>query len=202
MRRNGRLAMMAALLATTLTAAHANAQARVTGEVTDEWGNGIPGVLVSAQRDGGGAPVTTTTEDNGEFFMIGLSSAEYNITFTRDGYQGIRMPVLVRTTGNRPIELELEVTPTGGRLRGEQEFRAEGGSPWMTFREEGTFEFEDADGEEGMGTYGVVELDALLVVREYEGDDDRYSIGEPVVVTFNSDQFTSFTWDGVELTKQ
>ena len=72
----------------------------------------------------------------------------------------------------------------------------------MKFNEEGIFEFEDADGEEGMGTYGIVEQDALLVVREYDGDDDRYSIVEPVVVSFSSDQFTSFTWDGVELTKQ
>ena len=55
----------------------------------------------------------------------------------------------------------------GGRLRGEQEFEGEGGSPKITFKEDGVFEFEDAEGEEGEGTYGVVELNALLVVRDY-----------------------------------
>ena len=202
MRLNGRLMATVAFLAVMGAGVDAAAQARVTGEITDEWGNGLPGVLVTAERDGGGAPVTTETDDNGEFFMIGLSSAQYNITFTRDGYQGIRTPALVRMRDNQPINLELEALPTGSRLRGEQEFQAAGGTPWMKFNEEGFFEFEDADGEEGMGTYGIVEQDALLVVREYDGDDDKFSIVEPVVVSFSSDQFTSFTWDGVELTKQ
>ena len=202
MRLNGRLMAAVAFLAVMGAGIDAAAQARVTGEITDEWGNGLPGVLVTAERDGGGAPVTTETDDNGEFFMIGLSSAQYNITFTRDGYQGIRTPALIRMRDNQPINLELEALPTGGRLRGEQEFQATGGTPWMKFNEEGFFEFEDADGEEGMGTYGIVEQDALLVVREYDGDDDKFSIVAPVVVSFSSDQFTSFTWDGVELTKQ
>ena len=63
-------------------------------------------------------------------------------------------------------------------------------------------EFEDAEGEEGEGTYGVVELNALLVVRDYDGDDDKYSISDPVVVTFANDLFTSLTWEGATLRKQ
>ena len=183
-------------------AVDAAAQARVNGNVTDEWGNGLPGVQITAEREGGGSAVTGTTEDDGEFFMIGLSSARYNITFLLDGYQGIRMGAEVRSRDNSPIELELEVLPSGSRLRGEQEFQADGGTPRITFTEEGFFEFEDAEGEEGMGTYGIVETDALLVVREYDGDDDKYSVAEPVVISFSSDQFTSFDWDGATLTKQ
>ena len=43
---------------------------------------------------------------------------------------------------------------------------------------------------------------AREVVRDYDGDDDKYSISEPVVVTFANDQFTSLTWEGATLRKQ
>ncbi len=203
MRISARLVMAVVFGVTASVAVDAGAQIRINGKVTDTWGNGLPGVQITAERErGGGSAVTTTTEDDGEFFMMVLTSANYEITFLRDGYQGILTPADIRMRDNRPIELELEALPSGSRLRGEQEFQAEGGTPRITFNEDGFFEFEDAEGEEGMGTYGIVEQDALLVVREYDGDDDKYSIGEPVVISFSSDQFTSFDWDGVSLTKQ
>ena len=197
-----RLVVAVAFGVAACVAVDAAAQVRVNGTITDAWGNGLPGVQVMAEREGGGSPVTTTTDDDGEFFMIGLTSARYDITFLRDGYQGVRTPAEIRMRDNQPIDLELEVLPSGSRLRGEQEFQAEGGTPRITFTEDGFFEFEDAEGEEGMGTYAIAEQDALLVVREYDGDDDKYSIVEPVVISFSSDQFTSFDWDGVTLSKQ
>ena len=150
-----------------------------------------------------GGSYSGTSEDNGEYFIIGLQSGNYELTFTLDGYQGVRVAENVRQFGGAgALDIELEALPSGGRLRGEQEFEAEDGSPKITFKEDGVFEFEDAEGEEGEGTYGVVELNALLVVRDYDGDDDTYSLSEPVVVTFANDQYTSLTWAGATLRKQ
>ena len=59
----------------------------------------------------------------------------------------------------------------------------------------------DAEGE-GQGTYGIVELTAVMVVRDYDGPDDKYSIAEPVVVTFPTDQYLSLTWGDATLPKK
>ena len=198
-----RAALAAAVMVTVMLVGDAWGQSRVSGTVTDEWGNGLAGVqIVVERRDGGSGGRTATTEDGGDFFMLGLPTGAYDFTFTLAGYQGVRFGTRVTARDNQPIDIELAVNATGQSLRGEQEFEAEGGSPKIKFNEDGLFEFEDAEGEEGEGTYGIVDLDAHLVVRDYDGDDDKYSLTEPVVVTFSNDQFTSLTWDGVTLNRK
>lgn len=189
--------------AVTLSATDAFAQAQARGKVTDEWGNALQGVQVTAERRGGGGDGSppVTTDENGEFQIIGLSSATYDFTFILDGYQGVRTGAQIRVSRSSPIELELTVVPTGGLMRNDTEFEAEGGTPKIKFSGDGTFEFEDADGE-GMGTYGIAELNAVMIVRDYAGPDDKYSVNEPVVVTFPSDQFNSLSWGETTLTKQ
>ena len=99
------------------------------------------------------------------------------------------------------MDLELPVLATGSRFRERTEFEAEDGTPKFRFEEDGTFEFEDADGE-GEGTYGIVDLMALLIVRDYDGPDDRFTIKTPVVVEFSDTLFSSLTHDGVQLSKK
>ena len=85
--------------------------------------------------------------------------------------------MLSRLSANRPVELELEAVPLGGVFRGGQEFEAEGGTPNIAFDGDGRFEFEDSEGE-GEGTYGIVDQTAVMIVRDYDGPDDKYSISE------------------------
>jgi len=196
------LVVVTVLVSGTFLVSDARGQGRVQGEVTDKWGNGLGAVQIAVERTDGGGSYSAATEDDGEYIILGLQSGTYEITFTLDGYQGVRVAENVRSSAGPRLDVELEALASGGRLRGEQDFEAEGGSPKIKFKEDGIFEFEDAEGEEGEGTYGVVELSALLVVRDYDGDDDKYSISEPVVVTFANDQFTSLTWEGATLRKQ
>lgn len=202
MRIHSILVTAATVVGVACLTSEALGQGRVMGEVTDDWGNGLGGVQIAVERTDGGGSYEGTTEDDGEYIILGLQSGSYELTFTLDGYQGVRVAENVRSSGGRPLDVELEALASGGRLRGEQEFEAAGGSPKIKFTDEGMFEFEDAEGEEGEGTYGVDALDAVLVVRDYDGDDDKYSLSEPVVVTFASDQYTSLTWDGVTLNKK
>ena len=202
MRFRSILVVVTVLVSGTFLVSDARGQGRVQGEVTDKWGNGLGAVQIAVERTDGGGSYSAATEDDGEYIILGLQSGTYEITFTLDGYQGVRVAENVRSSAGPRLDVELEALASGGRLRGEQDFEAEGGSPKIKFKEDGIFEFEDAEGEEGEGTYGVVELSALLVVRDYDGDDDKYSISEPVVVTFANDQFTSLTWEGATLRKQ
>ena len=192
---NRRLACAAAtgvLLAVTSAHGHAQ-QGLVMGKVTDEWGNDLEGTLVTAESVTDGATREETTDDDGDFLFLGLSGG---------GYQPVRTNRLVQQLSpTRPIELELSVLPTGGRFRSDTEFEAEGGTPTIKFAADGKFEFEDVNGD-GEGTYGIVEVSAVMVVRDYDGPDDTYSVSESIVVTFADDQFTSLTWHDTTLMKK
>ena len=196
------LVVVAVLVSSGFLVSDARGQGRVQGEVTDKWGNGLAEVQIAVERTDGGGSYSAVTEDDGDYIILGLQSGNYEITFTLDGYEGVLVAENVRSSSGPRLDVELEALPSGGRLRGEQEFEAEGGSPKIKFKEDGIFEFEDTEGEEGEGTYGVVELSALLVVRDYDGDDDKYSVSDPVVVAFANDLFTSLTWEGATLRKK
>ena len=195
--------MLAAIGLVLSSAVNTAAQGRTQGKVTDEWDNPLEGVTVLAEPDGGaGGSQTTTTDDDGEFMFIGLNRGQWGFTVTLDGYQGVRGVTEVRQlNSNRPMEFELEALPSGGRFRERTEFEAEGGTPRFRFEEDGLFEFEDGEGE-GEGTYGIAEQTAVLLVRDYDGPDDRFSVSTPVVVTFGDAMFTSMTHDGVQLMKK
>ena len=182
-------------------AVSAAAQTVTRGQVTDEWDNGLEGVTVLAEPTDAGAPQTTTTDEDGRFQFLGLSSARWSITATLNGYQGLRQVVPIRRGNSQPVDFELPWLPTGGVFRDRTDFEAEGGIPKFRFEEDHSFEFEDADGE-GEGTYGIVDLNAILIVRDYDGPDDKFSVNTPVVVEFANDQFLSLTHDGVQVPKK
>ncbi len=133
-------------------AASAGAQGRARGEVTDKWDNPLAGATVLAEPTRAGGPQTTTTDDDGRFQFVGLASGDWTVTATLDGYRGVQQVVAVTQLGNpRPVNFRLPVVATGNRFDEGTEFEAEGGTPRFRFEEDGTFEFEDADGE-GEGT--------------------------------------------------
>ena len=182
-------------------AVSAGAQTVTRGEVTDESGNGLAGVAVLAEATGGGGSQTTMTDEDGRFMFNGLSSAEWSFTATLDGYQGVRGIVTIRRTNNRPVEFELPWLTIGGVFRERTDFEAEGGIPKFRFEEDHTFEFEDDEGE-GEGNYGIVDQTAVLIVRDYDGPDDRFNVNTPVVVEFADEQFSSMTHAGVQIPKK
>ena len=185
--------------------AEAQTMARVRGEVTDEWGNEIEGAQVIGRREGAD-PRTTNTNDDGRFNLTNLPSGDYVIEVHAAGYTPTGVAIYLDQRDarqpQRPLEFELVAAPPGSRLRDDVEFESADGRIRLELKGDGKFEFEDADGEEGEGTYGIVELEAQLTVRDYDGDDDRYSLDQPIVVTFANNLFRALTWDGVELTQK
>ena len=185
-------------------AASADAQSFLRGKVTDFWDNPLEGVSVLAEPEGSlGRTVTETSDEDGEFYFSGLRG-DYSFTATLDGYQGLRQIGTVGGTSRNELgrlDFQMPGVATGGRFREEIEFEAGDGAARLKFDEDGTFEFEDADGE-GEGTYGIVELTAVMIVRDYDGPDDKFSVNMPVVVEFGDKMFSSLTHNGVELSKK
>ena len=205
MRRCGAVVMVTVVVTGLVgTDAAAQTMARIRGEVTDEWGNGLEGVVVSG-RLADGDPRDSTTNDDGRFNIVNLPSGDWVFEFRAAGYQATAMAMqLDQRDGygaQRPLEIELAATPPGSRVRDDIEFATEDGGVTLTLKSDGTFEFEDAEGE-GEGTYGIVELEGHLTVRDYDGDDDTFSITEPSVATFSDALYNSLIWGAATLRKQ
>ena len=185
----GRSGLAALMTIGLITSVAASAVAQTRGQITDEWDNPLEGATVQAEAEGAGGSQSTTTDEDGEFMFVGLATGDWSFTTTLDGYQGIWHITSVRQLTARPLSFELAVLPSGGRFRERTEFEAADGQLAFRFEEDGTFEFEDTNGE-GEGTYGIVELNAVLIVRDYDGPDDKFDIMTPVVLEFSDEMFT------------
>lgn len=200
-----RVSVMApTILCVLVTVVTAAAQGNFRGKFTDQWDNPIAGALVVMQPGGNTAAgrAETTTEEDGSFQFLNMASGDWVLEIEAEGYYPESIPIPVSRAGNnRPVEIELEALPPGGWFGDDLEFESESGTPSLKFDNEGRFEFEDAEGE-GEGTYGIVDLAAVMVVRDYDGPDDKYSLTEPVTVTFSSSEFASLTWGADMLAKK
>jgi hypothetical protein len=171
-----------------MLAAPSLAQGRVRGEVEDEYGNKIEGVTITAQPSGPQDPKSATTDDDGRFGMMGVPAGGWLFTAAAEGYVGQEIPVNVSWLELNRVNFELRVAPMGGRFKATTTFVSDPVGTTITFENDGTFVFEDADGE-GMGTYGIDELTAALVVREYDGPDDKFSVSDPLMAKFADNSF-------------
>ena len=137
------------------------AQSRIRGQVTDEYDNPIPGATIVAEASG--AASTTTTDDNGRFVFVGLSG-ERTFTVTAPGYVSLFTTRRVRLGENRPLDFELPAAALGQRFRSETTYVSDPPGTTISFDADGSFEFEDAEGD-GEGTYSMQGVNGELVVR-------------------------------------
>ena len=209
LRRNAILALGVAALV-PMVASPAYAQAMVRAKVTDEWKNPIAGVKVTAvastdtvfseARGDDYEPREFVTDDNGEFFTRDFSQASvWVFTCHAEGYETVsRQEMISRGFDPTDLKFVLPVAALGERFRGTRVYEAEGGVPRFSFQEDGVFSFKEADGE-GAGTYDIVERTVLLVVRTFDGPDDKYPMAVPIEVRFLSSVFPSFRWGETKL---
>ncbi|HEX6088158.1 MAG TPA: TonB-dependent receptor [Thermoanaerobaculia bacterium] len=100
------------LLLFTLTVnAQTLGSATVAGAVKDDSGAAIPGVTVTATRDGG-APGVTVTGSEGEFRIDGLTPGAYTIEAVLDGFQPVQSKVKL-TTGQK-LDVAFKLVPAFG----------------------------------------------------------------------------------------
>ena len=194
--------VVSAVAALSLTLAVPSlAQGRVRGEVEDEYGNPIAGVTIAGKPFDAHEPKSATTDDEGRFGMMAVSAGQWLFTASAEGYVTVELTTKVSWLELNRFNFELGVAPTGGRFRTTTTFVSDPAGTTITFEEDGTFAFEDAEGE-GMGTYGIDELTAALVVRKYDGPDDKFSISDPLVAEFSNRQLRSFMMGDQKLVRK
>ena len=109
---------LATLVLSLAFAGPASAQGTLTGRVTDMSGAPIEGVNVKAENpDATPSERNVTSNDNGEYTLVGLRSGIYTLTFTKDGYITAAGQKNISTMSrNEPMNVQLEpgiVAPEG-----------------------------------------------------------------------------------------
>lgn len=90
---------------------------RMQGTVTDPEGNPLEGVTVTAHNpEMTPSTLTATTDENGNWAVLGLSNDDWKFTFEKDGYVPYDVDTSVRGMGRNPdLDVTLEpAAPTSG----------------------------------------------------------------------------------------
>ena len=81
---------------------------RISGRITDEEGNPIPGATVRAENPSASPPMREmTTDDDGRFSMIGFISGQWRVSASAEGYTENFGMVNVTQSATPNVELEL-----------------------------------------------------------------------------------------------
>jgi hypothetical protein len=112
---------------------HAQETGQITGVVTDSTGAAVSGVVVTATNLDTNASRTATTSSTGNYSLIGLAPAQYQIsTPATGGFQGYKAKAEVTVGG----KLTFDITLSLGSATTEVQVSAEGGSQVNTTSQE------------------------------------------------------------------
>jgi hypothetical protein len=103
------LAISALLLAGTLSAQKATGQ--IFGKVTDDKGDALPGVSVTAKGPRLVGAATTVTSAQGAYRLLALPPGTYTIDYTLAGFKPlVRTDIIVQAEGTLTIDITLTVS--------------------------------------------------------------------------------------------
>ncbi|HEX6316331.1 MAG TPA: carboxypeptidase regulatory-like domain-containing protein, partial [Gemmatimonadaceae bacterium] len=109
------VAIAAFLAGSFTTSVHAQGvtTGAIGGKVTDEQGNGIPGVQVSAVNRANGFSSTVTSRPDGRYLIPNLEVGTYDMTFRRIGFDPVRRrDIIVALSQVNPQDVRLTAAAT------------------------------------------------------------------------------------------
>ena len=101
------LALSVALVAASAAGASAQqprGEARITGKVTDDQGQPLADVAIRASKKDvqGQPPLQSKSNNKGEWAFANLATGEWNLEFSKDGYQSQNGTINLEEAGNAP----------------------------------------------------------------------------------------------------
>ena len=104
------LFLVSALTVAVAVSVSAQNSSRIYGVVTDAEGNPVPGASIEIDFTGGlNRNFSLTSNEDGEYIQVGLSSGPYNVVVTSDEH-GVTARNLTLTVGQE-FELDIEYLP-------------------------------------------------------------------------------------------
>lgn len=104
--RNAALILLCILVAAS-AAAQPKGNARINGKILDDQGKPAPAVVVRAVKVGDPQVMEAKTNDKGEWNFNNLTPGQWNLEFTKEGFDPQRMTVEVAANRNPPIDMKL-----------------------------------------------------------------------------------------------
>src|SRR5215475_7164346 len=80
------------VIASTAVVVFSQANAKVSGTVTDPNGAGVPGAIVKLQNQATKIESETTTNEGGYFNFVNLNPAMYTLRVEVQGFKGVQTP--------------------------------------------------------------------------------------------------------------
>jgi tetratricopeptide (TPR) repeat protein len=103
------LALMTIAFPAILAAQEGLGRGRVSGDVRDESGAGIAGVLVVAQIQGGDAQFESKTDKKGHFAVAGLGTGVWRFTASKEGFvTAVKSHEVHQLRANEPLAIVLK----------------------------------------------------------------------------------------------
>jgi Tfp pilus assembly protein PilF len=164
---------IAAVLCAVALAAPAAAQSRGTGHmagvVKDEAGKPVQGVKVTAQKAGERDVFNDTTNKKGEWAINGLSSGQWDLDFSKDGFETRKVTVpFSEVTHVPPMEIEIKAAVVKVDPNAEIKGELQKAAPLM---EAGKFAEARAIYEDLLQKYPDAWQVEPLIARTYAGEN-------------------------------
>jgi predicted Zn-dependent protease len=163
-------ALVLALAHLTVTTLHAQTRGmgRVSGKVTDESGKPIEGVVVRGTLAAGGKPMTTKTNNKGDWALGGIAPGTWNIDFEKEGWEtrSVSVPV-AEMTSIPPMQVQLK--PAVAKVDPNVELKAELENAAMLLEQQ---KYADARAiyESLLAKYPQVTQLHPMIARTYHGE--------------------------------
>ncbi len=106
----GKYKLLSLFLLSNLFALASMAQVKISGKVTDDKGNGIPGVSVTIKNQGSG---TSTNADGTYQLVANLKAGRHTIAFSAIGFKTLEEALTVAAIGDYTINKQLAPDPLG-----------------------------------------------------------------------------------------
>jgi tetratricopeptide (TPR) repeat protein len=115
------MALMAIAFPAILAAQEGLGRGRVSGDVKDESGAGIVGVLVIAQIQDGDAQFESKTDKKGHFAVAGLGTGVWRFTASKEGFvTAVQSLAVHQLRRNEPVEIVLKKASGAEALRSDK----------------------------------------------------------------------------------
>jgi tetratricopeptide (TPR) repeat protein len=118
------MTVVVAVLAGAVLSGQTRGIGRVAGKVTDDSGKPIEGVVVRGTLAAGGKPMTTKTNNKGDWALGGIAPGTWNLDFEKEGWEprSVSVPV-AEMTSIPPMKVELK--PAAAKIDPNVELKAE-----------------------------------------------------------------------------
>jgi hypothetical protein len=189
------LLVLTAMLMLSLSALSQGTTSRVTGTVSDTSGAAVAGATVTLTREGTGTPLTTQTDDNGNYIFDLVQPGNYTLTFEKQGFKKLvssNNTVLVNqpATINAALDVGSLEAVVNVESTAEQVQTATSGNVGSTV---------DQKSLEALPIVGLRGRNPLDLLNYQPGVVNGANTGGGVHVNGSRDRAFNFTLDGIDI---